>query len=68
MAGSQDESLRHLRKRSIYVFDTGSVFRTTLPLKGKVVDLKPEWNDPRMHTVYRSRKPFFIPIKSNNHE
>jgi CRISPR type III-A-associated RAMP protein Csm4 len=63
IAGSQEEDLRHLRKRSIYMFNVGSLFPTTSPITGKVVDLAPEWNDPRMHPVYRSGHPFYLPIK-----
>jgi CRISPR type III-A-associated RAMP protein Csm4 len=63
IAGSQEEDLRHLRKRSIYMFNVGSLFPTTSPIVGKIVDLAPEWNDPRMHPVYRSGRPFYLPIK-----
>ena len=65
MAGSREESLRHLRKKSIYAFGVGSVFLTTQPLKGKIVDLRPNWNDERMHTVLRSGRPFCLPVKLN---
>lgn len=63
IAGSQEETLRHLRKKSIYMFGVGSVFPCTIELQGKIVDLKPDWNDSLMHSVYRSGKPFNIPIK-----
>lgn len=62
-AGSSVNAIRHLRKRSIYMFDEGSVFKTREKLSGKVVDLRPEWNTPDMHAVYRSGKPFFLPYK-----
>lgn len=62
MAGSTQEVFRHLRKKSIYMFEVGSVFSTTESLTGKVVDLTPEWNDARMHSVYRSGKPFYLPV------
>ncbi|WP_080905429.1 type III-A CRISPR-associated RAMP protein Csm4 [Parabacteroides sp. Marseille-P3160] len=68
MAGSQEESFRHLRKKSIYMFGVGSVFPTKEKLLGKIVDLKPDWNDSRMHAVYRSGKPFCLPIKIQSHE
>ena len=32
-------------------------------LKGKIVDLRPRWNDSRMHPVFRSGKPFVAKIK-----
>ena len=65
MAGSREEDLRHLRKKSIYAFGVGSVFPTMQPLKGKVVDLRPDWNDDRMHAVLRSGRPFCLPVKLN---
>lgn len=63
ISGSEYEQFRHLRKKSIYMFGTGSVFATTQPLVGKVVDLRPEWNDDTLHSVYRSGKPFVVPVK-----
>ena len=65
MAGSREEDLRHLRKKSIYAFGVGSVFPTMQPLKGKVVDLRPDLNDDRMHAVLRSGRPFCLPVKLN---
>ncbi len=64
MAGSQENDFWHLRKKSIYMFSVGSILKTSIPLEGKVVDLHPDnYQDPRMHPVYRSGKPFVIPIK-----
>lgn len=63
MAGSQEIDFRHLWKKSIYMFNVGSLFNTCSPLKGKVVDLKPDWNDIRMHPVYRSGKPIVVRVK-----
>lgn len=63
MAGSNEESFRHLRKKSVYMFNTGSFFPTTEKITGKIVDLSPQWNDEKMHPVYRSGKPFCINIK-----
>jgi CRISPR type III-A-associated RAMP protein Csm4 len=65
LSGSEIEEFRHLRKRSIYMFNVGSLFSTTAALEGKTVDLKPEWNDDRMHSVYRSGRPFCLPVKIN---
>lgn len=62
-AGSSDERLRHLRKRSVYMFDEGSVFPTAAPLGGTVVDLRPDWNDAAMHPMLRSGRPFCLPYK-----
>lgn len=68
MAGSDECDFRHLRKKTIYMFNTGSIFKSTEILKGKIVDLKPVWNDERMHPVYRSGKPFVVPIKLTENE
>jgi len=64
MAGSSDIALRHLRKKSVYMFDVGSVFHTVFPIKGKTVCLTPDWDAP-IHPVFRSGKPIIIPIKAN---
>ena len=63
MAGSQEEKFHHLRKKSVYMIDAGSVLHTQFPIKGKIVDLRPEWNDSAMHPVFRSGMPIYIPIK-----
>lgn len=62
MAGSNNESFRHLHKKSVYMFNTGSVFKATAPLQGKVVDLRPNWDSEEMHPVYRSGRPLSVPI------
>ena len=64
IAGSEEVDFRHLRKKSIYMFNTGSIFKTTRRPTGKVVDLRPDWNDERLHPVFRSGKPFVVPIKT----
>lgn len=63
IAGSQEETLRHLRKKSVYMFGVGSVLHTQRKLSGKIVDLRPEWNEKQMHAVFRSGKPLYVPIK-----
>jgi len=64
MAGSQENGFWHLRKKSVYMFGVGSILKSTAELKGKVVDLRPaDYNDSRMHPVYRSGKPFVVPVK-----
>lgn len=68
IAGSSNNTIRHLRKKSIYMFDVGSTFPTTGTLNGKVVDLRPEWNSEDMHPIYRSGIPLSINIKTLNHE
>lgn len=68
MAGSIEDTLRHLRKRSVYMFTTGSVFSTNEHLSGQIVDLQPRWNDSRMHPVYRSGKPFVVSVNITAYE
>lgn len=64
MAGSQENDFWHLRKKSIYMIGVGSILKTTDTLEGKVVDLCPtDYIDNRMHPVYRSGKPFVVPVK-----
>jgi CRISPR-associated protein Csm4 len=52
------------RKKSVYMFKEGSIFKTDAESKGKTVDLKPE-NTPKEvnHSVYRVGKSLFVPIK-----
>ena len=50
------------------MFNVGSVFASTQSIVGKVVDLKPEWNDDKMHPVFRSGKPFVVPKNINQNE
>ena len=62
IAGSNRDDFRHLRKKSIYMFNTSSVFATTDVLKGKVVDLAPKYEN--MHQVLRSGMPLTHKIKT----
>jgi len=64
IAGSTEEAYRHLLKKSVYMLNTGSVFPVKEHLLGKVVDLKPNWNDGAMHPVYRSGRPFCLFVKN----
>jgi len=59
MAGSEQDSTSHLRKKSIYMFLEGSVLKTEIQLKGELTDLKPEWNAP-LHPVFRCGMPIII--------
>lgn len=68
IAGSQQEEFRHLRKKSIYMMSVGSVLKTVNPLEGKVVDLRPNWNDNLLHPVYRSGRALSIPIRISDYE
>ena len=68
MAGSSSEKNRHLRRKTIYMFEAGSVFPTQIELKGKVVDLAPEWNANDIHPVYRSGRPLCVNINISTNE
>lgn len=63
MAGSSVEEFRHLRRKSIFMFGTGSVFSSKKHFEGKVVELTPDWNSSGMHPVFRSGKPLCCSIK-----
>lgn len=59
IAGSSNEARRHLRKKSIYMFGEGSVFKTNKVLSGTRADLAPEWHEP-IHPVWRCGMPLFL--------
>ena len=65
MAGSAETRFRHLRKKSVYMFDEGSVLYSANLLEGMVTDLKPDWNDDAMHSVYRSGRVISVAISDN---
>lgn len=68
LAGAPDPDHITLRKRSVFMFEAGSVFPNK-PLSGKRVDLKPEWPDLK-YEVWREGRPVFVPIQQtdNNNE
>ena len=55
------------RKNSVYMFTEGSIFyqqkRTGVMTKGAIVDLKPRSVNGLNHSVFRSGKAIFIPVK-----
>lgn len=54
-----------LRKNVIYGFSTGSVFRketSGLETLGKIVDLRPKWNDTNLHHIFRCGRALILPI------
>lgn len=64
MAGSSVNDFGHLHKKSIYMFNAGSLIVHSASLKGKIVDLQPlDYHDTRMHPVYRSGIPFVVTVK-----
>jgi len=60
IAGSTHEKFLSLRKKSIYFFSAGSAFKTVKQLNGRVVDLKPEFNDTDLHSIWRDGQPIFL--------
>jgi CRISPR-associated protein Csm4 len=60
IAGAPNPDHITLRKRSIYMFEEGSVFPSK-PLAGKRVDLKPNWQGLD-YAVWREGRPIFVPI------
>ncbi len=61
IAGASAEQFRHLRKKSVFMFSEGSVFNGN-NLSGKVLNLRPKWDDEKLHPVYRSGIPLSIPV------
>lgn len=54
-----------LRKNVIYGFSAGSVFKketSGLETLGKIVDLRPKWNDNNMHHIFRCGRALILPI------
>lgn len=68
MSGSSNENIRLLRRKTVYMFDAGSVFRTTQPIEGTIVNLAPKWNTDDMHPVYRSGRPLYVTVNLNKDE
>jgi CRISPR type III-A-associated RAMP protein Csm4 len=66
LASSPNEANLGLRKKSIYMFQEGSVFAfeerlSTTPILGKCVNLKPDF-DPG-HDVWREGRSLFFPVR-----
>jgi CRISPR type III-A-associated RAMP protein Csm4 len=60
------EPYNTFRKKSIYMFREGSVFKTNDLTAGKTVDLKPEKTPAKIdHPVYRVGKSLFMPVLIN---
>jgi len=62
MAGSSEEELMHLRKKSIYMFGEGSVLKSDKLLKGKFENLAPDWNNEKIHPVWRDGQCLLLKI------
>lgn len=64
MAGSTVPKFQHLLKKSVYMFNAGSVFAGQHRLNGIIADITPSWNDTLMHRVLRSGRPIVLPVKT----
>lgn len=61
IAGASNEVVRHLRKRSVRMFDVGSVIHRQT-IDGNIIDLAPETN-MIAHPVWRDGTTISLPIK-----
>lgn len=68
MSGSSVTELRHLLKKPVYMFNTASVLKISICPRGCVVNVAPEWNNEKMHPVYRSGRSLALPIKTVDYE
>lgn len=68
MSGSSNEKIRQLRRKTVYMFETGSLFDTNVPLEGNIVNLAPEWNTDDMHPVYRCGRPLYLTVNIHTDE
>lgn len=64
LAGAPDLDHITLRKRSVFMFEEGSVFPRK-PLTGKREDLRPDWQGLE-YKVWRDGRPVFVPIQKAN--
>lgn len=62
IAGSENPKFCHLKKKSVFMFTEGSVIHSKESPEGKIVNLRPEWNDIELHDVFRSGKALSIPF------
>lgn len=64
IAGSENPKFYHLKKKSVFMFTEGSVIHSKEAPEGKIVNLRPEWNDIELHDVFRSGKALSIPFST----
>ena len=62
IAGSGHEAFRHLRKNQVNMFGEGSVLQSRVKLQGRYINLRPGWNDERLHPVWRCGRCLMINI------
>ena len=61
IAGAERAEYRHLHKKTVHLFQTGSVLCSKSKLNGKVVELTPKFKE--INPVYRSGRAITIPVK-----
>ena len=59
MAGSSSMDHRHFHKKSVYMFQSGSILKSDVKPNGAIVDLTPDGFD--IHPVFRSGRTFCLP-------
>ncbi|RMG24345.1 MAG: hypothetical protein D6732_23740, partial [Methanobacteriota archaeon] len=70
IASPEDFQFATLRKKSVMMFEEGSAFHfadfqgNDISIRGELVDLRPDWNDARLHPVWRSGRAIFVPLAS----
>lgn len=62
-----------LRKKHVHMFREGSVFARNasanmtedagFSIAGKTQNVRPDWNDEKLHPIYRSGRAIFVPVK-----
>ncbi|MCX8020850.1 MAG: type III-A CRISPR-associated RAMP protein Csm4 [Chitinophagaceae bacterium] len=60
IASGGEPRFRSLRKKTVWMFTAGSIFQSTVPLKGKCIDVRPDSNEKDLHPVWRDGQPLFV--------
>ena len=71
IASTSNSQFMRLRKKSLMMFGEGSVFYFDHAIKeqnylvdGIVSNVRPDWNDPKLHAVWRCGRSIFLPINN----
>lgn len=67
IASPEHEEHLSIRKQAIMMFTEGSVFGfnetgNSVLIKGEKENVRPDWNDEKLHKVYRDGKAIFLPM------
>ncbi|MFW5983267.1 MAG: type III-A CRISPR-associated RAMP protein Csm4 [bacterium] len=62
IAGTNDNEFLKLRKKQVFMMSEGSVFKSGTDRKGKIVNLKPEYDG--VHDIWRDGTSIFLPLKA----